>query len=186
LWFRCLFQYDKASLEKDNDKNVLWINANGKKLPFRNNSFNSLYMTLVIHQIQNREEALRDIYRVLKINGRVVILTNSHARLKRHLLSHFPGVIKKDLERLPTISTIKKIMKSIGFLQIEYEPIEYNECISRDEFIDRVQNKYISTLTLFNEKEFQRRFKIFKNKILEKYGDEIIRHSGFDFVIGIK
>ena len=121
----------KQALEKDKDKNVYWINADGQKLPFRSDSFDCLYMTLVMHQIQNREEALKDIYRTLKIMGRIVTLTNSHARLKRHLLSHFSGVIKKDLDRFPTILTIKKTMKSIGFTHVEYKPIEYNEYISR-------------------------------------------------------
>jgi len=177
----------KQAVAKDKSRNILWIRGDGQKLPFRDDFFNCVYMTLVIHHIENSEMVLQEIYRALKKGGKCVIMTNSHYRMKKHVLHDFPGVTAIDLKRFPSVPSLKEAMKKIGFRDVRYHIVQQDEgYMPTDEYLERVRNKYISTLTLLSEEAFQRGFKIFQQRVRRKYGTQIRRISGFDFVVGLK
>jgi len=177
----------KKAVEKDESRKILWVQGDGQKLPFKDNFFNCAYMTLVIHHIEGKELALKEIYRTLKKEGNCVIMTNSHCRMKRHILRYFPGVVPIDLKRFPTIPHLKSMMIKAGFRNVHYHEVSHDEeLLSTDEYFDRVRKKYISTLTLLSEEEFKRGIKIFEKKVREEYGNQVRRIIGFDFIIGKK
>jgi len=116
-----------------------------------------------------------------------VIMTTSHSRIRKHVINDFPGVTAIDLKRFPSVPSIKKTMIKMGFRNVHYHVVQHGEeYMPKDEYLERVRNKYISTLTLLSEKAFQRGFKIFEHRIRRKYGTQIRRILGFDFVIGQK
>jgi ubiquinone/menaquinone biosynthesis C-methylase UbiE len=177
----------RQAAAKDRSKLVLWVQGDGQRLPFRNNIFDSVYMTLVIHHMEDKQTALREIHRVLKKNGNCVIVTNSHSRIKKHILRDFPGVVAIDLKRFPPIPLLKKIMISMGFREVHHHILRHDRgYISTNEYLDRVRNKYVSTLTLLSEDEFQKGLKIFEKRIKQKCGDEIKQIDRFVFVVGRK
>jgi len=177
----------KQAIVKDKSRRILWVRGDGQRLPFRDDLFDCVYMTLVIHHIENKEMALREIHRVLKKGGRCVIMTNSHSRIKKHVLRDFPGVLAIDLKRFPSIPSLKKIIMMIGFRGVHHHVVQHDEgYVSTDEYLERFRNKYISTLTLLNEDAFQRGFNIFEERVRRKYGSQIRHISGFVFVVGRK
>jgi hypothetical protein len=98
------------------------------------------------------------------------------------VLNDFLGVTAIDLKRLPSIPRIRKTMMKTSFKAIHHHIFHRPENTSTERYIERVRNKYISTLTLFSEEEFQKRFKVFQERVYRKYGDKIERISGFVFV----
>jgi len=176
----------KQAVAKGKSRNIHWVRGDGQKMPFRDGFFNCVYMTLVLHHIANKEMALREIYRALKNGGKCVIMTTSHYRIKRHVIHDFPGVTAIDLKRFPSVPSLKKTMMKIGFRAVRYHRVKLDEYVSTDEYLEKVRNKYISTLTLLSEEAFQRGFKIFQQRVRRKYGAKIRRVIGFDFVVGIK
>jgi len=177
----------KQAIVKDKSRRILWVRGDGQRLPFRDDLFDCIYMTLVIHHIENKEMALRETHRVLKKGGRCVIMTNSHSRIKKHVLRDFPGVLAIDLKRFPSIPSLKKIITMIGFRDVHHHVVQHDEgYVSTDEYLERFRNKYISTLTLLNEDAFQRGFNIFEERVRRKYGSQIRHISGFVFVVGRK
>lgn len=177
----------KQAVAKDKIKRVLWIRGDGQKLPFRDDYFDCVYMTLVIHHIEDRDMALREIHRVLRKGGNCVIMTNSHSKIKKHILRHFPGVIAIDLKRSPSIPTLKRIMSGIGFEKVCYHIFRQDRgYMNIEEYLEKVRNKYISTLTLLSEEEFQKGLKVFQERIRKKYVDEIKQTDRFIFVVGQK
>lgn len=176
----------KQAIVKGKSGNVLWIRGDGQKLPFQDDCFNCIYMTLVIHHIENKEMALQEIHRVLKKGGNCVIMTTSHSRIKKHILHDFPGITAIDLKRFPSVQSLKKAMTKIGFNNIQYHVVQYVEEVSTKEYLERVRNKYISTLTLLSEEAFQRGFRIFQQKARKKHGTRIKRIIGFVFLVAQK
>ncbi|MEM3699997.1 MAG: class I SAM-dependent methyltransferase [Candidatus Bathyarchaeia archaeon] len=177
----------KQALAKDKSKRILWIRGDGQRLPFRDSVFDCVYMTLVIHHIEDKKLALQEIHRVLKKNGKCVIMTNSHARIKKHVLRYFPGVLAIDLKRFPTIPSLKRMMKMVDFKDVHYHILRYDRgYISTKEYLKRVKNKYISTLTLLSEDSFQKGFKFFRDRVKRKYGNWIKQIDNFVFVVGQK
>jgi len=186
---KCLLFGLEPSLEmlreavlKDSSKNITWIQGDGQELPFSNEVFDCVYLTFVLHHIERKELALQEIYRVLKKGGKCVILTTSHAQIRKHVLNDFPGVTAIDLKRLPSILCIRRSMMKTSFKAIHHHVFHRPEDTSTERYLERVRNKYISTLTLFSEEEFQKRFKVFQERVHLKYGDKIERISGFVFV----
>jgi len=144
-------------------------------------------MTLVIHHIEDREAALREIYRALKKGGNCVIMTTSHYRARRHILRFFPRVVSIDLKRIPSIPYLKSTMAKTGFGNVHRHVLKYVEGpMPTNEYFKRVRKKYISTLSLLTEEEFEKGLKVFEKKVREKYGTQITRIVGFDFVVGKK
>ncbi|MEM2912446.1 MAG: class I SAM-dependent methyltransferase [Candidatus Bathyarchaeia archaeon] len=177
----------KQAAKKDSSKHVLWVRGDGQRLPFRSETFNCIYMTMVIHHLQNKVAALREIYRTLKTGGKCVIMTVSHSRIKEYILHDFPGIAVMDLKRFPTVPSIRRTMIDIGFKDVHYHVVQHGEgYISADECLEKVRNKYISTLTLLDEEAFQKGFKIFKKRVRKKYGTKIKWTNKFNFVVGQK
>ncbi|MEM2931095.1 MAG: methyltransferase domain-containing protein, partial [Thermoproteota archaeon] len=177
----------KQAAAKDEARGILWVRGDGQRLPFRDNLFDCIYMTLVIHHMEDKEAALRELYRTLKEGGSCVIMTNSHSRLKKHILRDFPGVIAIDLRRFPSVPSIRETMRKIGFRSVHHHIVQQDEgYVSTDEYLKRVRSKYISTLTLLSEEEFQKGFGIFQQRVWRKHGSRIRLITGFDFVVGQK
>lgn len=60
-----------------------------------------------------------------------------------------------------------------------------------EDYLENIRRKFISTLTLFSEEEFQEGLKIFEKKLREKWGkqhtrNEIIYEKEYTFVVGEK
>jgi len=177
----------KNAVVKDEAKKILWIRGDAHRLPFDDSCFDCVYMTLVIHHLGNKELALREIYRTLKDKGTCVIMTNSHYRMKRHILRDFPRLMAIDLKRFPPVPHIKKMMIEVGFKNVHYHVVKHDEgYTSTEEYLERVKNRYISTLTLLSEEQFQKGFKVFTERVKRKHGERLRRITGFDFVVGRK
>jgi len=177
----------KKAAEKDESKEIWWVQGDGQKLPFRDNVFDCVYMTLVIHHIEDKEQALQEIRRTLKRDGNCVIMITSHYRMKRGIMRHFPRVVAIDQKRLPTVPSLKDLMVRSGFRNVHYHIVKHDEgFLPTEEYLERVRNKHISTLTLLSEGEFQRGLKIFEEKVRKKYGEKLRRIMGYDFIVGKK
>jgi SAM-dependent methyltransferase len=147
----------REAAAKNKSKSIFWVRGDGQKLPFRDNVFDCVYMTMVLHHVEDKETALREIYRTLKKNSNCVIMTTSHSRIRKHVLNDFPGVTAMDLKRFPTVPSLKKAITKIGFRDVHYHPVQYSEDVSTNEYLEKVRNKYISTLTLLGEDSFSER-----------------------------
>jgi SAM-dependent methyltransferase len=177
----------KQAALKDEPKRILWVQGDGQHLPFRGGFLDCVYMTAVIHHIENKRMALLEIRRVLKEGGSCVIMTFSHTGIKKHVTHFFPGVTAIDLKRIPSVPSLKNMMMAVGFRDINYHVIKQDEgYTSVDEYLKRVRRKYFSTLTLLNEKAFQRGLGVFEKKVRKKYGDHLKKISWFIIMAGQK
>jgi hypothetical protein len=79
------------------------------------------------------------------------------------------------------------MMVAVGFGDVNYHVIQHDEgYTSVDEYLKRVRRRYLSTLTLLNEKAFQRGLTVFEKRVRKKYGDHIKKISWFVIMVGQK
>jgi len=181
----------RAKMKKDNQV-VEWLIGNAENLPFSNGHFDCVIMTTVIHQIVNRKKAVDEVYRVLKKNGTFLVLTKSHGHLRRSLLMDFPKARQIDLKRFPTILIIKHIMLSAGFENARYHVVfEGVTRVPMEDYLEKIRKKFIPTLTLLSEEDFQKGLNIFERKLKEKIGkqdtgNEITFETEDTFIVGEK
>jgi len=72
---------EKAEVKEDGQR-VEWQVGDAENLPFANARFDRVIMTMVIHLMVTKQKAIDEIYRVLKKNGTLVIMTKSHRQLR--------------------------------------------------------------------------------------------------------
>lgn len=177
----------KEAVKKAGAEKIFWLQADGHRLPFKDEHFDCVYMTLVLHHLEDKATGLREVYRVLQKKGKCVIMTQSHSKIRKHIISNFPKISSIDLKRFPSIPSTIDLLVRIGFTKVYTCRIDRDaDIIPAEEYLSCVKNKYISTLTLLKEEEFQKGMAVFKKKIKRKYGDRIHRVSGFNFIVGQK
>jgi ubiquinone/menaquinone biosynthesis C-methylase UbiE len=136
---------------------VIRADADSGSLPFRNNSFDTVILAYVIHQIDNLSSLFAECYRVLR-KGTLVLLTSSHQQLE---LTHpiikqfFPSLIDVDKARFPDIPVIDSCLSSVGFTDIKHEDIRIEDIPVDNEFLEKVKGKYVSTYHLLPQEEFE-------------------------------
>jgi SAM-dependent methyltransferase len=164
---------------------VRWVLGDAQALPFPNGSFDFAFMCLVLHHLGDKARALAEMTRVLRPGGRGLIWTVSHRQIEESPLNEFfPSLARLDLERFPPIPTIVAMMRAAGFTAIRTEPVIFQERLPTDRYIEKVRNKYISTLSLLSEEEFITGLARLEHCLPERYGRELVRRQRFTVVVG--
>lgn len=177
----------KKAKMKEDGQIVEWQIGDAENFPFDNAYFDCVIMTLVIHQIVNKKKAIDEVYRVLKKNGTFVIMTKSHGQLRRSLIMDFPKTRQIDLKRFPAVPMLKYMLLSAGFENARYHVVSAGTTkVSMKEYLEKIRKKFISTLTLLSEEEFQEGLRIFEKKLSQNSGNEIIYEKEYTFVVSEK
>lgn len=182
----------KKARMKEDSQTVEWIVGDAENLPFDNAHFDCVVMTLVIHQIVNKKKAVDEVYRVLEKDRTFVIETKSHGQLRRSVINDFPKTRQIDLKRFPTVPMLKNMLLSAGFRNTRYHVVSAGTVkVSMEDYLGKTREKFISTLTLISEQEFQEGLEIFEKKLREKWGktdtgNEITYEKEYTFVVGGK
>ena len=177
----------KRAAARATPRPIHWAAGDAHLLPLKSGSVDCAYMTMVVHHIENRVTALREIRRVLAPGGRCLILTSSHSSIRAHVLRHFPGVVATDLKRFPPIPVLKANMRRAGFKNVRSRLVRHQEKeIPVEKYLGMVRNKYISTFTVMDERKFERGLKVFEAKLARVYGTRMRRTLAFTFVTGEK
>ena len=133
-----------------------WCQATVENLPFANESFDVCFSSFVIHHIQDKPRALAEVYRTLCNNGRVGIRYLSHEQLYQDpLYRFFPAALEIDLQRAPSLSEIRALLQHAGFICIEEKILCQTRAESAQEYLNKLRNRYTSSLALLSEEEYQ-------------------------------
>ncbi len=176
---------DMLKRAKKKSDGVKWVQGSAEDLPFENGFFDTVTVTMAIHQFEKKREAIAEAARVLKSGGHLVVLTTSHGRIRGSYFALFPGIAAIDLKRFPTIPQIKKWMKEEG-MTAEYHIVRRKREIPVDTVIDWMKKRFISTLELMDDREFERGLAVFEKRMKEKYGGVYRDMETFYYVTGKK
>ena len=124
-----------ASLEK-------WEHGNAEELPFNKQSFDRVLMSFVIHQIEDRNRAFREVFRILRNNGILIVRTVTPEEVaKRIPFRFFPKVSEIESSRMPSIKDLTEMLSDAGFQRVESEVVLRNAHLKIDEIIESVESR---------------------------------------------
>jgi ubiquinone/menaquinone biosynthesis C-methylase UbiE len=122
-------------------------------LPFKDEWFERAVLRLVVHLV-DRKRALPELARVLAPTGRVVIATFDPAHFQGFWLNrYFPAIERIDAARFPNPQALAAELEGAGFTRARVESLVQHDSISREEALDRIRGRYISTLQLLSTEE---------------------------------
>jgi ubiquinone/menaquinone biosynthesis C-methylase UbiE len=125
-----------------------------EELPFKDAWFERAVMRLVVHLV-DRSQALPELLRVLAPGGRAAIATFTQGHFEWYwLTSAFPEVGEIDRRRFPPPETLEAELVEAGFAAARTTTLKQRRTIARDDALERIRGRYISTLRLLDEETY--------------------------------
>ncbi len=145
--------------EKAAAKNPAVFLAKGdhEHIPFEDSFFSFIYMTDVIHHVPDIDKMFAEFFRVLKRNGRICIVTESHDQIERRFyVKYFPSTAIADKNRYPDIPIIIEKALKAGFIHIRTDVTENSSQKVSMDFVEIVRAKGYSMFHLIPDDEYRR------------------------------
>ena len=126
-----------------------------ESLPFKDAWFERAVVRLAVHLL-SREDAFEEIARVLAPGGRLVIATFEPEHFEGYWLNRFfPSLAAIDRARFPDQATLVRELEHSGFTGVRVSPFGQAATAARTDVLERIRGRYISTLRLIDESEYQ-------------------------------
>ena len=162
-----------------------WVLGDAQALPFPEGFFDCAFMCLVLHHLEDKARAISEMHRVLVPGGRGLIWTVSHRQIREHPLNgFFHSLAEIDQKRFPSIPMIRALMEAAGYSDIREEEIGFHEEIPTGHYLERVRNRYISTLDLLSPGEFASGLVELERSLAPRRNQLMIRRQQFTIVVG--
>jgi ubiquinone/menaquinone biosynthesis C-methylase UbiE len=146
--------------------------ARAEQLPFKEGWFERAVLWLVAHLV-DRPAVFAELARVLSPEGRIAIATFDPAHFERYYLNRlFPSLERIDRERFPEPSALVGELEASGFAT-RLIPLTQRAEIGRDEALERIRGRFISTLRLLDDDEFERGFERAERELPARIGYEL-------------
>ena len=130
-----------------------FLAARAEELPFDDASFERALMRLVVHHVE-RLPALSELARVVAPVGRATVATFEPAGFETFWLTRlFPVVERIDRMRFPAGAELEADLRAVGFERVTIHRHVEAGSLTRDEALERIRNRFISTLRLLDEAE---------------------------------
>ncbi|HVD65585.1 MAG TPA: methyltransferase domain-containing protein [Gaiellaceae bacterium] len=125
-------------------------------LPFKDSWFERAVVRLALH-LFDRRRGLDEVARVLVPGGRLVVATFDPDHFEGYWLGElFPSLAAIDRARFPDETTLARELQGAGFQSVRISRLGQEATATREEALDRIRGRYISTLRLLDEAEYER------------------------------
>lgn len=149
----------EGMLSKARQKNerIVFQQGSAEDIPFKDNFFDFVFMTDVIHHVGDISKMFAEIHRVLRSQGNVCIVTQSHKQIEaRPIARYFPGTARVDKIRYPDIDEIITAAQDSGLRCVKQEILfENNEIELGPDYLALVRKKGYSMLHLISEHQYR-------------------------------
>jgi len=119
--------------------------------------FDAMTFFFSIHYLTLSARFWARVHRTLAPRGRLAILTFPHRHfIETQLSEFFPGIARIDLARFPSVPHLIGLLRTNGFQHIRCDEVRGSESADAQQWIQRVERKYLSTFHLLRDEEFAR------------------------------
>ena len=107
---------------KEKSDKIKWLQGNTENIPLADNSIEGIMATLTLHHWDDIHKGLKELKRVLKPHGKVVIFTSTPEQMKGYWLNHyFPKMLHDSITQMPSYEWIEEGLIKAGFKNINTE-----------------------------------------------------------------
>jgi len=162
-----------------------WIQADSSRLPLRDEAFDCVLILYMLHHLPDFRVVIRNACAALR-EGRLVIVTASHKQIDDSFSSRFfPSYAVIDKARFPKVRAIVEAMIEAGFSDVSSRAITVAKAPLDDRYIEKIENKLISTFHIMEEQEFRSGLEEMKSYIGAHAGASPLEHKG-TLIVGEK
>jgi ubiquinone/menaquinone biosynthesis C-methylase UbiE len=147
----------RAVAERENSHaRVRYVAGSGEHIPLEDNSCDMAWISMVLHHMTSLSHAAREIRRVLKSDGKLLI-RNSYKDRIRHVpfYEFFPAGYEVDNARLPDLTQVQETFRANGFRVDLFEQLTQATDRSFGEHVERMRMRGLSTFEYLSDEQFQ-------------------------------
>lgn len=146
----------RRAAAKQHPAGVSYVGGDAERVPLRTDSCAYAWLSTVVHHISDLPACAKELRRVLRSDGRILIRNSFGDRLDHiHWLGFFPAAKRLAAKRWPTVEQTAQAFASAGFKTEALESV--SELIARDlrSYCERIRVRANSTLTLISDEDFE-------------------------------
>lgn len=133
-----------------------WIRGDAEVLPFKAWSFDMTFLSMILEHVANKEKAVFEAYRVLKLGGRIAIRMCDKTQLSRTSWYHwFPTALRIDMTKMPDPEYVCRILHLAGFGDTLTYKFDDERVEQSTEYLARIKNKAYTALRFVPSEEFE-------------------------------
>jgi ubiquinone/menaquinone biosynthesis C-methylase UbiE len=165
--------------------NIPLIQAPANALPFKDTRFDLVFMTEVVHHLPDPRRAIIDICRVLKQDGALCIVTQSHKQIESRMTSRFfPASIKVDQARYPDIDVLLSYLNDSGFSRTEVREHIFRPVRLGEDYLATASTRGYSMLHKISTEDYNQG--LAELRAAFKRGEVLTYSARYSFVWGFK
>ena len=159
----------KAKLRKSD---VEWKEGRADDIPLDDNSVDGITAVLTVHHWDNLSRAFKELTRVLKSSGRIVIFTSTPEQMSEYWLNHyFPQMLEESIDQMPGLEVVETAMINSGF-----EIVETEKYFVREDIADRFLYSGKHHPERYLSEEFRQGISSFTNLAIETEVEKGLRN----------
>jgi len=162
------------------------LNADADYFPFKNNFFDLIFCVNAIHHFMDKKKFIAECKRTLKPNGMLAVFgVDPHKDKDWYVYDFFENVYQNDLKRFPSLTSLKTILVSEGFKDVDIKIAEQvlNEHIGADVLKDPfLEKNHSSQLANLSEEDYKNGIEKIKAKI-EQEPNYVFRTNVIFYII---
>jgi SAM-dependent methyltransferase len=140
---------------RENAPGATFKPGRGEELPFKDGWFERVVMWLSSHLL-DRPRAFAEARRVLAPEGRLAVVTFDPSHFDGFWLNTlFPSMEAVDRARFPTGEELERDLLGAGFGEVALSHLSHDGSFTREEALERVRGKHISTFDLISDEEYE-------------------------------
>jgi SAM-dependent methyltransferase len=133
------------------------VQAPADAIPFRNDIFDFVFMTEVLHHLPDIPTTYHEIFRILKDSALFCIVTQSHKQIDHRMTSRFfPGTAAVDKSRYPDIEEIEVQLSKTGFSSVTPKEYRYDPVCLGSEYLETIEKRGFSMLHKISKEEYEK------------------------------
>jgi ubiquinone/menaquinone biosynthesis C-methylase UbiE len=171
-----------AEVKRNASENTRFIRGTAEQIPI-DEQVDMVFMSMVYHHVKNQKKALKEIRRVLKVPGHLVIRNATAEDIANNeLFDFFPRAREIELKRLPKAEVLAEQIRSAGFRTVCVKPITQVFAHSYEEYFDKVKKRGLSALQMIEDKEFDQGITALRRYCNSKSPNEAV-HENFHLFV---
>jgi ubiquinone/menaquinone biosynthesis C-methylase UbiE len=156
-------------------RSLRWVLGQAEALPLADQTVDRVIMSLVLHQIADRKQALQEVYRVLRPGGRVLVRTVAPEIALRAWVPYrfFPKVAQVEAERLPAIDCILTLCQQAKFREMHMRTVCRNARIDLHKVSKELRQRKRPSYRLLTDAELENGLRLIEQEWRAKAGQWI-------------
>ncbi|HEY98582.1 MAG TPA: methyltransferase domain-containing protein [Dehalococcoidia bacterium] len=143
--------------KKDNGRLITWDIADAQFLPYKDESFDVVFMSHLLHHVDSPQRVIRGCYRVL-VRGGVILVRYGAIDQIRNDIEHtfFPETLAIDQDRGISSGMVETWLHEAGFLDVISEEIVQRSFADAAAHLKADLNKCTSVLTMISPQAYKK------------------------------